>query len=517
MRKGLVWCLVLVLAISCIDEKDYKLTSIEVNPAMAFPLAEGDLSIIDVLKKSDSAYVKIDGNDQVYLDYQQLLLSTDVRSLFDIPDKIVIQDIPLASGNIPPHANDIRKDSLVETVDLGLSPEKLTEIDFKSGTITYTASVVPANPNLGFEVILTSSDLASKSTGHTFSVTTPPSGKVDLSDYKLALSNNKFNLKMVVVLTHSSSTVHIAPNTSVHIDFRMETMDFNVIKGFLGDRNIPVPSATLLIGAFGSSLKDATVTFAQANVSLDVANSCGVPSKLNFLKFQSEKTGSFVAAVLNPANPVTIGYPAVIGGTANTQIVATNAKQMMDIGPTQVVYQFDTHINQGLSSGNNFLTDTSKIQATLHVTVPLAGKASNMILWDTTNIDLSKIDQSEVQSASLKVHVNNEMPLAGAMQFYLPNESSLDSLLSEGQTDLIPPSTVTSGGDLETAGQYDAMLPLNTDQLNKIFTAKKLILKVKLNTAKDDGGNVVDVNFKSKYRININLGLLATLHFIVEK
>jgi len=92
----------------------------------------------------------------------------------------------------------------------------------------------------------------------------------------------------------------------------------------------------------------------------------------------------------------------------------------------------------------------------------------------------------------------------------------LDSIFGSAQTNLVPGSTVTPSGDLETAGVLTQTVPLDVDKLNKIFLAKNLIIVARLKTSKDNTGATVDVRFKSKYRLLINMGLLADLNFLIK-
>lgn len=519
MRAGLSLSLILFLTISCIDQKDYKLTTISVQPTMAIPIAFGNMTILDVLKKSDSAYIKINSaDDGVYLDYRQMLLTTDIRDLIKIPDLSLFQSLIIPSAPIA-KAKDVRKDSLTEVIDLGLDPAKLTEIDFKAGTISYSATLLPTLPDVPYELEFSSVDFTSKATGKPLLITAPPSGTLSLSDYTVKLTNNKFNLKLVLILKKNNNPGSSGPNRSVAVQFLMTGMDFNLVKGFLGDQIAHPKADTLKIDAFGKSLDSAHVSFSQPTITMDVIDDYGVPCKLNFLTFLARKSGATLPGQISPANPVSIAYPSVPGNSATTVITATNAKQMMDFGPTQIIYQFDAHLNQGLNSGNNFMADTSKLRVRLNVLLPLSGRGSNIILRDTTSIDLGNLSESEVKSATLKMDVNNQMPLDAKLQFYLAdqNHAVIDSLLDASQTSLIKGSTVTGAGDLSEPGVLSEMIPLNADKLNKIFTAKYVIIKAALNTSTDSAGNPLDVNFKSKYAIVINMGMLAELDFSIKK
>ncbi len=509
---------VLFAMVSCVDESNYSIDSLTVNPAVAIPLTYGDLSIKDIIKDTDSIYVKIYPDDLVYLAYSETLISQDIRNLFSIPDKTINQSIAIPPGTIPPHPKDIRSDSLVEVVDFNLSPEQLSEVDFKAGTISYSAALLPASSGLLFEINLVSTDLVSKKTGKAFNVTTSNSGAVPLSDYIVKLNKNKFNLKLVLVLKQSTTSKVIAPNTSVAVNFKMAGMNFNYIKGFLGDRSVNLQATSLQLGAFGSSLAKANLSFAQPIVKLTIVNDYGVPVQGTFIKLEARKTGAFLPFQISPTSPFTLASPSVLGNSAATNISVTNAKALLDFGPTEFYYQFNARINPAITNGSNFLADTSKLRIKLDTEIPLYGKASNIILTDTLKFDLSNIDESQIDQASLKVHIQNELPLDGKIQFYLTDDKFqiIDSLLATSQTDLVKGSTVTSSGDLQAMGIVDEEVLLEDAKINKLFIAKSIIIKSQMNTSKDSASQFSDVKFKSAYKMNVSLGLKANLKYNVK-
>lgn len=501
--------------LSCVDEKDYSLDSLTVNPSVAIPLTHGDLSIKDLIKDTDSVYVKVYPDDLVYLAYSQTLVTQDIKDLFTIPDKTINQSLTIPAGTIPAHPNDIQSTSLVEVIDFNISPEQLSEVDFNAGAITYSATLLPATSGLQFEVNLVSSDLTSKKTGATFNVRTSTTGSVPLSDYIVKLNKNKFNLSMVLILKPSTTAKVISPNTSVAISFRMAGMNFNYIKGFFGDQTANPPATALEIGAFGSSLAKANLSIAQPIVNLTVVNDYGVALKGTFIKLEGRKNGAVLPFQINPASPVIIASPTVLGNSATTKVSVTNAKELLDFGPTEFYYQLSARINQGITNGNNFLADTSKLRVKLEVEVPLYGSASGIQLSDTIKLNIDDIDESQIDNASLRVNVNNELPLDAKIQFYLADDKFkvIDSLLTNSQTSLVKGSTVTSTGDLQAMGIVEEEVLLDNAKINKLFLAKNIIIRALMNTSKDLAGQFPDVKFKSAYKMNVNLGLKANLKF----
>ncbi len=513
MRRVLLIGFVLVLVMSCIDDSEYDIDRIHANPVLAVPVAYGSLTIRDFLNKTDSSYIKVDSDDLVYLEYSNVLSSRNIRDLFHLPDKSINQSLKIPAGTIPPHPNDIRLDSVVEVFDLGLSPEKLNFIDFKSGKISYSATLVPPS-GLGYEILLTADQLISKSTGKPLYVVTSSSGSLSLSDYKVNLTDNKFNLKMVLIIRGASQPVTVGNNASVSVNFGMSQMDFNFIEGFFGDQTVHPAPETLTISAFGGSLYNAQISFAKPTITMEVVNDYGVPCRVSFSTIEAQKGNSSMPFVLNPASPINISYPLVVSApSAVTAVDVTNAKDIIDFAPTQIYYDVSARINAGISSGTNFLADTSRLDVKMNVQVPLFGHASGILLRDTAKLELDKVEGTEIQSATMTVDVVNELPLDAKIQLYLADEKShvIDSLFDTSQTALVKASTVTASGDLQDPGVLTDSLVLNVDKLNKLFTSKQILIKAVLNTARTSSGKTQDVKFKSKYTMKVNLGLLANV------
>jgi len=521
LLASLIFCLICAIIFSCgniIDDKDYKIDSARLAPQLAAPIAFGSLHIKDILNSQDSQYVKVYPDGLVYLSYSQTLKSGDVRGLISIPDQSLSRSFPLPAGTLPPNPQDVRSDSIVQVIDLGLSPEQLSEILFKSGTIDYSTSVSPANPNFKYEIIVSLPDFTSN-TNIAFVQRVSGLGSFSLQNYKALLNNNQSNLKLVLVIKQNASSVTITPGTVVNVDLSFKGMDFTYIKGFFGDQTVNIPAETLNISTFDASLKGVNVSFAQPKINFIVTNDYGVPLTVIFQTLEARKQGSSLAVQTNPLSPISVSSPTTLGTSSLTTVAVTNASQLMSFAPSQFYYNASVRINNGLTSANppNFMADTSKLRVNFNVEVPLYGHASNIILADTASIDLADIDQSKIEKAFLKVKVSNEIPLDASVQFYLTDNSYyiIDSLLTTNQTAFIPGSKVDANGDLQTAGVFDQLIEIDASKISKVFTAKKIIIKARVTTSKDTNGNLPDVKFKSQYKMDVNLGLKANLKIAI--
>jgi len=517
MKTSLVlWLAMACLFLACtFNDKDFQIKGVTANPKFALPLASGNLSITDFLSDKDSANIKVKSDGLVYLVYDQALASQDIRQLVTIPSvNNVLKQLAVPAGTYPANPNDVNSTTSSQTVDMGITPEKLTEIAFKSGTLNYTMNLTPANSNFKYAVIVAIPEFVT-SNGLGFSQEVSGSGTLSIAGYTFKNATaNKFTLQLTLVIKKNTSQSVISPGTTLNLGISFSGMDFSYIKGFFGDQVATPPAQTIDIAAFGNSFQNgASVSFAQPTINLDVTSDYGVPLQVSFSKLEARKQGSSLPIQTNPASPISITAPTTLGSSATTPISVTNVNQVIDFAPTQFYYQVSGHINPGLSSGNNFMADTSKMRVKLHVEIPLYGKASNIIIADTLSVDLGDADQSQIDSAYLKANISNELPLDANMQFILTDDKYvfIDSLLTASQTGLVKGSTVDSNGEFQTAGLVDKSIALDKDKLTKIFKAKKIIVRAKMNTSKNSGGTPVDVKFKTQYKINVKFGLRTTL------
>jgi len=479
----------------------------------------GDLSIFDILDSTKNASnIKIYPDGLVYLAYEQELKSQGVRGLFSIPDKSLNRSFIIPPVILPPQDNDFRTDSISQVVDFDLSPEKLYEIALKSGGINYSTSIIPSSSQLEYQIAVYFPDFISNSTQKPLNQVVEGTGTLPLADYTMHLDNNKFNMKLVLILKKHSNPVAIAPGTSITLSLNFANLEFNYIKGFLGDQSVSIDAEQVKIPAFKNAFQQASVSLAQPLISITTVNENGVPCLVDFKTLEARKDdGTSLPVTLDPANPVSIAYPGVLGTSASTGIAITNTKEVLDFAPSEFYYQADVRINKGLTSGDNFLLDTSKLRMKMNVEIPLYGSASGITLRDTINLNLSDVDQSNISSASLKLKLINQLPLQGDVQFYLTddNYNIIGELLPDGQTTLIKGSTVDASGELQSPGIYDNSIKLNDDEIAQIFKAKHIIVLALLSTS-EVNGNFPDVKFKSTYKLNIDVGISAKFKLSVD-
>ena len=506
-----------------INSDDYDLKKIKANPTLNLPLAFGDLTIDDFLSKADSANIKVDNNGLVYLQYQQTLKSQGIRDLIDFPSRSFTKVIPLPASTLPARNLEIQYATLNTNEDFNFSPEKLTEIKFKATTVKVTVTFTPSNASTSafeVQVRLPNFKLNNNVPFQQRAAAGPAGTTFALKDYVATMINNTFPMEISVYEKPHASPITLANSTSVSVRLDFNAIDFQHIRGFFGDQTSGnIPAETINLNAFGPTLKNATVSFAKPTLSFKVSNDYGIPTRVTFNPLEARKdNGTKLNISMSPASPVNINLPANLGQSAITDVTVTNAKQLLDFAPDQFFYKVSARINQGLTSGTNFCADTSKIRVTMKIEVPLHGKASGILLTDTFAIDLTDAKKSQVESSKLIFKITNQLPLDAFIQLYLTNDFAIitDSLFTTAQTNIVRASTVNSNGDLLKADPYTTEIDVPKLKLDKIFAAKNIIVKARMNTTRETSGNQPDVKFKSSYKMSVDIGLKVKLKLEVD-
>jgi hypothetical protein len=291
------------------------------------------------------------------------------------------------------------------------------------------------------------------------------------------------------------------------------SLNFFYVKGFFGDQVATLPNQSIDMSVFSTSLKQSSVSILQAKVNLSFANENGVPCEVTFTKLEARKIGSTLPLQITPSSPFVIGSPSTMGTSSTSTITVNNATDVIAFSPTQLYYSGTARVNKGLSGGDNFLADTSKLKVTLAAEIPMYGKASGISMIDTMHMDFGTLTESSVTQAALNIGATNELPLDAYVQLYLADENYhiVDSVFTPNQTYVVKGSSVSSSGDLLTANATNLKLELSIDKINKLFSAKYLIIRSKMNTSKDSNGVLLNVKFKASYRLKMNVGILAKL------
>lgn len=523
------------LLVGCGDEilnsDEYELDQVKVTSDMALPLASGDLSISDLLTQPE--YVRVYPDGLVYLLYDDTQELSDIRDHVTFPDKEFSQQLspslPVQTMAARTTEREIRSQNV--PFDFNFNPRLIKEIKFKQGTeLVLDLNFSPYSPATDYlELEVTLPDFKKDGVSLVKRVNASEQVVISLQGYIAILNDNKFNATVKLLERPHPTATQISQSTNINFKAGFRSIDYEYVKGYLGEitPSNTVRERTISFTPFGSSLNDAEVAFGDPRLSFTVTSDYGLPVKIFLSPLEAISNDGQEMPILflqgGDVNGSTVNIKSApfLGGSAATQANVSNEKEIFDFVPESIKY--------GISYGNienpfdpllplNFLADTSKLRINVRAELPLYAKANNIIISDTMDIDLGDAEETEIESASMRIKATNQLPLDAVLQIYLANDHGIitDSLFAEGKTSVIKPSTVTATGELKEAGISDTNIPLSDTKLKKLFDAQQLIIKAVMNTAKEANGSQNYVQFKSDYKLNINIGLQAKLKLEVE-
>jgi hypothetical protein len=137
----------------------------------------------------------------------------------------------------------------------------------------------------------------------------------------------------------------------------------------------------------------------------------------------------------------------------------------------------------------NVIYDTSKVVSKIQLDLPIWFKSSGFGQSDTMDFTFfeKKDDQSvSAKSMLLRIHAENTMPISFNLQGYFINENKviLDSLKGTS-TEIIPSPDLDANGIIKATGKNFKDIQFDQDQISKLETTKKIVLKVTLKVGKN--------------------------------
>ncbi|MCX6180973.1 MAG: hypothetical protein NT150_03460 [Bacteroidetes bacterium] len=278
--------------------------------------------------------------------------------------------------------------------------------------------------------------------------------------------------------------------------------------GYIGDDTLHVGPATVDINMFDKYVSG-DLDLEQVKVNFEVKNGFGAKLAVNAKNISSENTKTSNSVVLSNAEmnstilldkalDIPLGDSKV---TVSDKIIAldksnSNIKQFIENFPDQVKYEMDVALNPDvpsnidfhtvLSTPPNFVYNSTGLDATMNIEIPLSMIANDLKLADTVDFSLTKSDQSEnFKGGKFHLLTKNGFPFSTNVTIYMLDAANnkIDSLFTNG---LIPAAALSKlSGEWKviekTSSQISFDVPVS--KMENLFSAKKLLLIADFNTA----------------------------------
>jgi hypothetical protein len=410
----------------------------------------------------------------------------------------------------------------IETSIAMTNGEQLNTMILKAGNITYNidygirenAQVLLTLPYLTKSGV-PFSEVINLTSNHVSS--TNATGTFDLSGYTFDLTgggskNNYISATIVADVVSSGLSVPIDTADVVSADITIDNIAFSYIDGYLGNQTISVPTDTLDFSLFNKNL-GINVSLADPQITLKLKNSVGIPinGDLSVLSVIGENGNTIPFTGID--NPLVINSPVAVGQTANTNVVinknTTNITTVLTSNPKSIIYGLTGSTNPG-GVAVNFLTDSSSIDVSMDMDIPLYGSVSGFVIKDTIAFPADAF--KNVHTATLRSIITSEFPIEADVQMYFLDGSyaMVDSLFGAGYEQVVPSSIIDGNGELVSASAPKTTdMSVDAAMAEKLKAAKYIVVATKLATANN---GTQAAKFYSYYKMNVKLGILAKVN-----
>jgi len=535
MKKAVFYILFLLFLSSCIKEEiDPSLisTNLKLQPAIAVPIGYLNMSLDKYLADS----LKPEQLTEDSTGFFTLFYHQNVYSLR--ADEFLTFNHPISQSNS--FSNNTGSD-----IDLSIIPSNLkyydtirVNLNFDNSNGERIDSVKIEKADLNFSVNSSyniQGDLKitipqiSKN-GVKYTKTTQINGfntANQLVGYTLnpSFRNDSNVVELIIEATVQNSNVTI-PNSSTFINYSLElsNLDYSVIYGYLGKQTITLDEQSFDLPFF-EKIMEGSFHFEQPELKIKFENSFGFPLSFSFSRFDAstKNKGSLqVSGASFPVsgNPFTLKYPNMgqVGQAINDSLTLnpqnTNLFDVLEALPTQIVFAADAQAN-AQTNNYNFITDSSRLQTDVEISLPMYGNASVLVLQDTMDFRLSDFYDPNTQSIkklSFTLNFINSFPVAVDAQiyFYDENRQLIDSLFTT-------PFSLPGGEDIDGDGKTDAtksdaiIVEIDKDKISKIENTYYLLNKGRVHTTNSDKNPPENVKFYSDYALRADLGAIFEL------
>jgi len=535
MKNKLFLLLSFVIALtwttSCYKDKlDFsKLsTNIDWNPNFAVPAVHSSLTIRDVLRDYDTTNLFVeDQTGFLRLIYHKQVFSLPASDYVTLPDQsfsdnftgtdFIAQDFPATSPAT------VTK-NYTQLMVLQLPSDSFDSLVFKNGTFSIDVSSTFLHTGLltvTFPTIRKNNLPYSKTVNINTSTGTFTYNQsfYDLADYSANFTNpNQLPVSLSLTLVNSGNPVLASDQVSVNMS--INTLQYKIIYGNIGQRNIPIQEDTVNVEIFNNTLQG-SVYFMDPKFRLFVSNSFGVPFSATFSDFKiySSVSNQYVPYPFPPAyDSLLIAAPTTVGQQLLPDSIILNTTTFPDIttivseNPRYVHVTTNAQSNPTGSTQYNFIQDTSRLAVDLEVELPLWGRASWWILQDTLDFNFSDyykdstIDLHNVEWVKFRLNILNGMPTEASVQIYLTDTlyNIIDSIFTP------PNDTIIASGILGGTGKVIAPTRKTSDviytnsRLANLHNVKKALVRGYVHTT-NKGATIV--RFYSEYAIDVKMGV----------
>lgn len=428
-------------------------------------------------------------------------------------------DMVVVAGSAILPSQEVLKDTIDVDLDLGFG-EQLETLVLKSGDLDFTFNyAIEESAKLYIELpYATLGGVPFKDSITVGAGPTVVTKQFPLTGYTLDLTKggttfNAIETQVTANLISSGLPVNFDTANAVIADVGMSNIAAQHIDGYFGSQTM---SMDLDTNEF--DLGDVEIlkkmSFVEPEVTLGFHNTFGIPMEISslFLKMKNDPNEVLLTGVAVPfdINSANLGNP--IESEISELVIDANSTNIADginLWPDEIITAFNGTINPA-GKVANFANDTSRMDVTMDLKIPLYGTINGYEIRDTMDLPAEVFEN--ITRASIRMNVHNEFPLEGRIGVYITdtNYVVLDSL-TNGLEVLIQGASVDLNGEVVSPAEKQSDLIADEDAVIAMRDSVKLVIVAQLSTT---GGSAAKIY--SNYSMSIELGLKAKIESEVE-
>jgi hypothetical protein len=505
--------------LSC--RKEFEKPSWDTN--VLAPLVNASMNINNILPDS---ILQANADSSMKILFEGDIYKISMDTLFNIPDTTLKTSftIPFGNPSFAPGANVINNSISETTYNLG-GPQ-LRKIIIKRGFVNYTVkSKINEKTHFVYQIP------CAKLNGVPFQVDVEVPAEIgstpglynqtfDLSGYEIdltGLNHNRVNT-IYTSLTASISNSAAGPVTVSNTDsLIIENKFYDLFpyyaKGYFGNNTFNVGPEQTAFTLF-NRIVDGSIKLEDVDFQLKLENPIGLDARIfiNNLTSINSRIGNSIPlanSIINSAiniNRAAESGTSVYPTYANFPLTPSNSniKPMIENLPDQFGYsmQIITNPMGNVSGSNDFIYSDQLLKAKLNMEIPLSLIATNLTLVDTLDLNIQANSGSQnLHSGNITLVANNGFPFDAGIQLYMLDDYNniKDSLYLNANT--IVQGLLNANLRVTNKKTTKLITPVDEAKMDLLYHTKKVMLKVKFNTASQSQY----VKIYSDYSIDIQI------------
>ncbi len=496
------------------------------SPVLAIPLVSTEIKIDDVLTElNHPEEILILDDGIVALNYKGELFSFSPENIVVIESQSVSETVQLGATeaqtlDMSPTPIDLPGIAIPVELELAPAEVKIDEIAIESGSLSMSLTRLQdenVSGQLQINELLDQNDqIVTIDINGGEPVNTPEEISIDLAGYKLQPTlippfTNQITFTVSLTLSDNSSNTAIAGDF-ISVDLTLSNLQFEHVIGDFGNLDLTGDNDTINLNLF-QNIQNGEFGLTEAIINLDITNSFGFPFDIELGNVVSVNQNSGVETQLFLAD-VSLEGQLTIGGEPEMKTFSfdndnSDVTPLFDPAPVDIIFDITAESNPSgppLPSQPNFITNTSSFDIDVDVVLPLNGYVLNVLISDTTDINISFEEFAQIDSLEFRLNTDNGFPLDIELQaFFIDSTSTVIDSLFLNDERIISSAMVNLDGEVVTPSSEVTFITFTSEKAERLESAKRVRFNAIINSNQSTLQQAVKI--KENQGLDLELGV----------